>query len=188
MGAFRYLAGQGRLAPKPRRRFAGLARSIVCLALFSNPAAADQFRTAERAFAAGSYITAAEIFTNLASRGDARAQTYLGYMFAKGVGVPQNFLIAAGWYRCASQQGVPKAQYELGLMYDKGLGVPQDYIIAYALLNLAVAGAGHPERDRWVFIRDAIASKLSLVERLKAQEMAFEAPPSGPCLPIETGH
>jgi uncharacterized protein len=75
----------------------------------------------------------------------------------------------------------------LGLMYDKGQGVPQDYVVAYALLNLAVAGAG-PERQRWVLIRDAVASKLSLIERNRAQQLAFESPPGGPCLPISTGY
>jgi hypothetical protein len=107
-------------------------------------------------------------------------------MFANGVGVPQNFMVAAGWYRCASQQGVPQAQYMLGLMYDKGQGVPQDYVIAYSLLDLAVAGAG-PERERWALIRDAIATKLSLIERIRAQQLAFTGPPAGECLPMVTG-
>jgi hypothetical protein len=147
---------------------------------------ADRFRAATRAFVTHNYATAAQIFTDLATRGDARAQTYLGYMFANGVGVPQNFMVAAGWYRCASQQGVPQAQYMLGLMYDKGQGVPQDYVIAYSLLDLAVAGAG-PERERWALIRDAIATKLSLAERIRGQQLAFTGPPAGECLPMVTG-
>jgi TPR repeat protein len=160
---------------------------LVCLAIFANPAVADGLRNGIRAFAAHDYITAARIFTDLAPLGDARAQTYLGYMFAHGKGVPQNYMVAAGWYRCASQQGVPAAQYMLGLMYDKGQGVPQDYVIAYALLDLAVAGAS-PEREHWARIRDAIASKLSLIERVRAQQLAFEGPPGGVCLPIVTGN
>ena len=161
--------------------------ALVCLAIFANPAAADRLRNGARAFAAHDYVTAARIFTDLAPLGDARAQTYLGYMFAHGKGVPQNYMVAAGWYRCASQQGVPAAQYMLGLMYDKGQGVPQDYVIAYALLDLAVAGAG-PEREHWAKIRDAVASKLSLIERVRAQQLAFEGPPGGGCLPIVTGY
>jgi uncharacterized protein len=175
-----------RAARKPRR-WRAMPGVLVCVAIFSNPAAADRLRNGTRAFAAHDYVTAARIFTDLAPLGDARAQTYLGYMFANGKGVPQNFMVAAGWYRCASQQGFPAAQYLLGLMYDKGQGVPQDYTIAYALLDLAVAGAG-PERDRWVRIRDAIASKLSLFERVRGQQLAFEGTPGGgTCLPIVTG-
>ncbi len=160
---------------------------LLCMAIFSSPAAADRLRNGTRAFAAHDYVAAARIFTELAPLGDARAQTYLGYMFANGKGVPQNFMVAAGWYRCASQQGFPTAQYLLGLMYDKGQGVPQDYTVAYALLNLAVAGAG-AERERWARIRDAVASKLSLFERIRGQQLAFEGPPGGgSCLPIVTG-
>jgi uncharacterized protein len=160
---------------------------ILCLAICSSAAVADSFQKAARAYAAQKYALASRLFTDLAARGDARAQTYLGYMYANGIGVPQNFMVAAGWYRCASQQGIARAQYMLGLMYDKGQGVPQDYVVAYSLLNLAVAGAG-PERARWVLIRDAVASKLSLIERNRAQQLAFEAPPGGPCLPIVTGY
>jgi uncharacterized protein len=179
---------RGREARKPRRwRLRAMPGVLVCLTIFANPATADGLRNGIRAFATHDYVTAARIFTDLAPLGDARAQTYLGYMFAYGKGVPQNYMVAAGWYRCASQQGFPPAQYMLGLMYDKGQGVPQDYVIAYALLNLAVAGAG-PEREHWVRIRDAVASKLSLIERVRAQQLAFEGPPGGGCLPIVTGY
>jgi hypothetical protein len=179
---------RGREARRPRRwRLRAMPGALVCLAIFANPAAADRSRNGIRAFEAHDYITAARIFTDLAPLGDARAQTYLGYMFANGKGVPQNYMVAAGWYRCASQQGFPAAQYMLGLMYDKGQGVPQDYVIAYALLDLAVAGAG-PEREHWARIRDAVASKLSLIERVRAQQLAFEGLLGGGCLPIVTGY
>jgi uncharacterized protein len=170
-----------------RGRFWALLGLIGYAAACTNSAWADDFGKASRAYAAREYALAARMFTDLAATGDARAQTYLGYMYETGTGVPQNFKVAAGWYRCASQQGAPQAQYMLGLMYDKGQGVPQDYVMAYALLDLAVAGAG-PERERWVLIRDAVASKLSLIERNRAQQLAFEAPPGGPCLPISTGN
>src|SRR3984893_480179 len=177
-----------RIARKPRRwRLRTMPGVLVCLAIFSHPAAADRLRNGLRAFAAHDYVTAARIFTDLAPLGDPRAQTYLGYMFAYGKGVPQNFMVAAGWYRCASQHGFPAAQYLLGLMYDKGQGVPQDYVVAYALLELAVAGAG-PEREHWARIRDAVASKLSLIELVRAQQLAFEGLLGGGCLPIATGY
>jgi TPR repeat protein len=170
----------------PRKHLARITALVLGTAVFAPPVAADALRSAMRAFAAHDYMHAARLFSELALRGDSRAQTQLGYMFANGLGVPQDFMVAAGWYRCASQQENPFAQYMLALMYDKGQGVPQDYVIAYALLNRAVAGAG-PERERWVLIRDAIASKLSLIERTRAQQLAFEGPPGGPCLPIVTG-
>jgi hypothetical protein len=196
MGTLTFAQGRGQFlssvrggeARKPRRwRLGALLGALVCVAIYSSPAAADRLRDGIRAFAAGDYLTAARIFTDLAPLGDAKAQTYLGYMFAHGQGVPQNFMVAAGWYRCASQQRYPAAQYMLGLMYDKGQGVPQNYVMAYALLDLAVAGAGR-EREQWARIRDAVASKLSLIERVRAQQLAFEGAPGGTCLPIVTGN
>ena len=85
------------------------------------------------------YVVAASIFLPLAERGNARAETYLGFMYAHGWGVPQNYEIAAHWYEDAARQGEAVAQYMLGLMFDKGQGVPQDYVAAYAWLSLAVA-------------------------------------------------
>ena len=174
-------------APMPSRRYPLTVFGVlICFALFANPALADRLRDEVHAYAAHDYGTAARIFTDLAPRGNLIAQTYLGYMYANGKGVPQDFVVSAGWYRCASQWGVPRAQYQLGLMYDKAQGVPQDYVMAYVLLNLAVAGAG-PEREPWSRIRDAVASKLSLAQRTEAQQMAFAGVPNVPCLPIVTG-
>ena len=192
------------LAPEFAQRCGALVRSVcgglkscrwpllAALCLFApvapfKAAAADRFRAGTAAAAAHDYVRAAQIFLDLAALGDARAQAYLGFMYAHGQGVPQNFIVAAGWYRCASYQGFPNAQYMLGLMYDKGQGVPQDYVIAYSLLNLAVAGAG-PERSQWARIRDAVASKLTLLERTQAQQLAFAGPPPQSCLPIYTGY
>jgi hypothetical protein len=149
--------------------------------------AGDSLSRGIAAAAAHNYVRAAEIFLPLATAGDARAQSFLGFMYARGQGVPQNFIVSAGWYRCASDQGLANAQYMLGLMYDRGQGVPQDYVQAYVWLNLAVAGAG-PEREQWVRIRDAVLSKLTLLERQTAQTLAFTAPPVRPCLPIRFGY
>lgn len=169
-----------------KRHFLAVSGMMICAALFANYARADPLRAGVRAFAAQDYVKAAQIFTKLAARRDPMAQTYLGYMYANGKGVPQDYVVAAGWYRCASQQGVARAQYQLGLMYDKAQGVPQDYVMAYALLNLAVAKAG-PEREPWTRIRDAVASKLSLAQISIAQQMSFAGVPEVGCLPMPTG-
>jgi uncharacterized protein len=126
------------------------------------------------------YATALTIFIPLAERGDPVAQTYLGQMYAKGYGVPQNYILAAGWLHAASEQGSSLAQYWLGLMYDKGQGVPQDYVLAYKWLDLAAAAARGRERDDWVRIRDAVGMKLSLKELTKAQALAAEWRPLHP--------
>ena len=162
--------------------------AIMLLLAAPLPALADSsLRQGMAAAAAHNYVRAAEIFLPLATAGDPRAQSFLGYLYEHGQGVPQNYVVAAGWYRCASDQGLANAQFQLGLMYDRGIGVPQDYVQAYVWLNLAVAAAGR-ERDQWIRIRDAVMSKLTLMERQTAQTLAFTAPPVRPCLPIRFGY
>jgi TPR repeat protein len=158
------------------------ARTILGVALLAlvaiAPAAAGTFQNGMAALARDDYVSAGRAFWPLAQAGDARAQAILGYMFANGRGVPQNYIEAAGWYRRASEQGNPTAQYMLGLMYDKGQGVPQDYVEAYKWLDLAVGRASGRARQDWVRIRDAVASKLSLVQLTEGQRRALEWRPA----------
>jgi hypothetical protein len=126
-----------------------------------------------RAFKRHDYTRAARLLTPLASRGDAEAQVRLGFMYAQGYGVPQSYVEAAYWYRRAAEQGNATAQYWLGLMYDKGHGVPADVIEAFKWLNLAIArAASRRERDSWLPIRDALASKMDYFQITKGQRLA----------------
>jgi TPR repeat protein len=62
----------------------------------------------------------------LAERGVIWAPYELGYFYATGEIVPQDYAEAARWYRKASDQGMAAAQYELGYFYATGRGVPLD--------------------------------------------------------------
>ena len=79
------------------------------------------------AYGKGDYPVALKEFKPLAAKGNALAQSTLGYMYANGQGVPQDYKKALGWYRKAAAQGDADAQTSLGVMYSKGQGVPQDY-------------------------------------------------------------
>ena len=61
-----------------------------------------------------------------AKQGNAEAQCCLGDFYSSGLGVLQNDLMAAHWYRLAAQQGNPTALYKLGQVYEQGRGVSQD--------------------------------------------------------------
>lgn len=175
----------GRRSPRGRIGLrAGLA--LVLLLTAARPLdAADRLRDGSAAYEAHDYATAAKILLGLAWQGDPKAQTLVGQMHEKGYGLPQNFMAAAAWYRCAAGQAFPPAAYALGLLYDKGLGVPQDYVIAYAWLDFAVSAINEGrERYYWTTIRDAISSKLSLVDKLRAQEMALAGPEPNVCVPF----
>ena len=153
---------------------------LLLSAAAAPPARADSFAAGSRAYAAHNYVLSSEIFARLAEQGDARAQTYLGVMYLRGQGVPQNFDAAVFWLHLASETGVPEAQYFLGLMYDKGQGVAQDFVVAHAWLNLAVAHAEPRLRSRWVLIRNAVASKMTEAQLAQARLLAYTWRPEPP--------
>jgi uncharacterized protein len=160
---------------EPRAMWKRVGLSALLFALVAvHPAAAGPVQAGIAAYNAQDYQTAARLLLPLAQHGNPQAQTYVGFMFQNGRGLPQNYVAAADWYRRASEQGIPVAQFNLGLMYDKGHGVPQDYVLAYKWLNVATARATPAEREYWVRIRDAIATKLSLIQRTAAQDLASE--------------
>jgi uncharacterized protein len=105
--------------------------------------------------------------------GNARALARLGFRYENGFGVPQNYVAAADLYRRGAEQGDAFAQSRLGLSYDHGHGVPQDYILAYKWLNLAAARAPRRQRDFYLRLRDAVASKMSLAQVMEGQRLAL---------------
>ena len=98
-----------------------------------------------------------------ADQGNASAQSYLGFMYETGEGVPKNEAKAVKWYRLAADQGDTVAQTNLGLMYADGRGVLEDdreavkwfrlaadQGVATAQFNLGLMyanGEGVPEND-----------------------------------------
>lgn len=73
-----------------------------------------------------------------AERGDAEAQSTLGWRYAEGAGVLQDFKEAVKWLRQAAEQGNAPAQTNIGALYYLGQGVPQDYKAAVKWYRLAV--------------------------------------------------
>ena len=60
------------------------------------------------AFQQGDYATALAKWKPLADQGNAKAQLYLGTMYDKGQGVPQDYAEAVKWYRKAADQEMPR--------------------------------------------------------------------------------
>ncbi len=141
-------------------------------------AKAASLRQGMSAFSRQDYVSASRILIPLAERGDAAAQSYLGFMFETGRGVPQNYTEAAMWYRRAAEQGDSLAQYSLGLLYDKGFGVPRDVIEASKWLNLSTAASPLPAREARARIRDAVTTKMTRGELAQARLRALEWAPS----------
>lgn len=72
------------------------------------------------------YRTSLKIWLPQAQAGNPEAQTYLGEMYEKGLGLTADYGAAAQWYRKAAEQGFGPAQINLGYLYEQGLGVPKD--------------------------------------------------------------
>jgi TPR repeat protein len=151
-----------------------LALVVLCLAA---SAKADALSAAEHAFARRDYARAAPVLLVAAERGLPVAQTYIGYMYQNGLGVPRDYVAAASWLNQAAEQDEPTAQFLLGLLFDNGYGVPQDWVQAEVWLNLAASQASANERDYWARIRDAVAQKLTLDQLAEARQRAFDWAP-----------
>ena len=99
--------------------------------------------------------SALKVWLPQAEAGDKAAQTYVGELYEKGIGVPPNFAIAAAWYRRAAEQGDSRAQINLGHIYEKGLGVTPNpgealkwYRLATGLKDDIALDAGTVEAKR----------------------------------------
>ena len=168
-------------SPGGGRRAGAVGGLAFCLALtvlgLAASAKADALSAAERAFGRQDYARAAPVLLAAAERGVPVAQTYIGYMYQNGFGVPRDYVVAAIWLNQAAQQNEPTAQFLLGLLFDKGYGVPQDWVQAEVWLNLAASQASAHERDYWARIRDAVAEKLTLDQLAEARQRAFDWAP-----------
>ena len=151
------------------RRFAAALGGLLALCCASS-AKADAGSAGMRAFARHDYVHAASLLLVEAERGSPVAQTYLGYMYQYGLGVPQDYVLATSWLHQAAEQGEPTGQFLLGLLFDKGYGVPQDWVEAEVWLNLAAAHAGTWQQDYFARVRDAVAQKLTLNQLAEAQQ------------------
>jgi TPR repeat protein len=107
-------------------RRAMLAASFVLLAL-SGFSAAGPLEGADAAYKRGNYATALQLFRPLAEKGNASAQSALGFMYEYAQGVPQDYIAAEKWHRLAAEQGNALSQTRLGFIYQFGNGVPQNY-------------------------------------------------------------
>ena len=67
--------------------------------------AQTDFDSIKATIESGDYKTALEQLVPLAEAGNAKSQNYLGNMYAKGLGVKQDYSEALKWYQKAAEQG-----------------------------------------------------------------------------------
>lgn len=146
------------------------ASMLIANLLATAPAAA--LDAAQRAYARGHYTESAVLFLREAQRGRPIAQTFIGYQYQNGWGVPKSYEEAANWFQRAAEQGEPTAQFYLALLYDRGQGVVEDPIEAAKWIDLAAAHAPRNRREYWRNMRDSVDSKLTFDELSEARRRA----------------
>ena len=105
------------------------------------------------------YGSALQTLLPKARVGDPVAQTYVGEIYEKGLGLAgPDYANAAEWYRKAANNDHAPAQISLGSLYERGLGVPNDKSEA---LNWYRRGSGLTQ------------DKLIFESALKAERAAF---------------
>lgn len=138
---------------------------------FLTPRRPTRTTVAECSIRGGEYVaydradlkSALRVWMQTAESGDAEAQTNVGEIYERGLGVPPNYEAAALWYQKAADKGYSRALFNLGTLYEQGLGVPQDRLKA---LNLYRAAWGVPE-DSIIFASAAEREQNALREQLE---------------------
>ena len=115
-----------------------------------------------------SYASALVYLRSAVARHYAPAQTLMGFMYAKGYGVPKNDAMARQWYKLAAQQGYARAQINLGNMYAKRHGVSDDVIRAYA----CYASATSHSQAGTVSYRDADSRMIRLRDKMTPVQLS----------------
>jgi TPR repeat protein len=91
-----------------------------------------------------------------ALRGDAASQNTLGVMYARGIGVPVNYVRASYWFSKASDQRYGAALYHLGELYKKGPdGVRQDLSKANDYFTAAALAGFRPSTNQMFELLDS---------------------------------
>lgn len=115
---------------------------VVLLAGVRLNANAD-FDEGVAAYERGDYATALREWRPLAEQGHANARFKLGLMYTKRQGMPQDYEVAAQWYRRVGEQDV-NVQCMLGFFYQMGINLQRDYKTAVQWYRRA-AERGHYE-------------------------------------------
>ena len=134
--------------------------------------AKDQNRATElyqKAASLGGYVATKLIESlDLAQKGDAGAQYWVGFHWIGGFGFVEDVDEGLRWYHKAAAQGHAHTINALGEMYKDGWKVSQDYVLAHAWYNIG-ASLGDEKSKRE---RDSLARRMTPSQIAEAQTMA----------------
>lgn len=87
----------------------------------------DEGCCCQKIYGNGKYERIFPVWSKPAEHELADTEFNLGFMYANGIGVQQDYVEAVKWYRKSAEQGNAYAQYNLGLSYWIGQGIERDY-------------------------------------------------------------
>lgn len=102
--------------------------------------------------------------------GHTGAMILLGKLYRNGVGITQNYELAARWIAAAAEAGDAEGMVEYGRLHRSGIGMTQDAVMAYVWFNRAAAALNM----EGVHERDSVAIKLTPEELKRAQALSLE--------------
>lgn len=109
----------------------------------------DANRRGDDAYDRKDYVEAMRWYRQSAAQGYALGEANIGFLYAKGYGVPQDFKEAVHWYLMAVEKGQREAQHNLALKYWTGEGVAKDPKQARYWMQKSAA-AGDPDAQKWL--------------------------------------
>jgi uncharacterized protein len=132
------------------------------------------------AYQRGLFLTAFLRATDRLERepNDLAAMTLLGELHAQGLGIPQDFVKAAEWYRLAARRGDANAAFALGSLFLEGRGVERDPDRARTYFEEA-AEKGHAPASYnlgLMLLNDGTTDSIERAARLLAHAAEAEIP------------
>lgn len=106
---------------------------IMVLIIAAAPALAQNNRKATEALINGDFETAFQESHPLAKQGNGLAQTTLGILYIRGLGIEKDFKKAIYWFKKAAlnkdiaRKAQARSEAMLGVIYQEGKGVAKDY-------------------------------------------------------------
>jgi TPR repeat protein len=116
------------------------------------------------------YPEAAKWLQKAADQDYVPAMNNLGFLYQRGLGVPQNPATALKWYRLGAEHEDPRAQANLGLMYENGSGIPVDPV--QACMWYLLSSEKHDEIGRHQLSDLNLHRALTTNQMAQAQQLA----------------
>jgi len=128
-----------------------------------------QFQLARSLHKAERVEEAVTYYQQAGLQGHPLAQKSLGFAYANGLGVTQDYTKAAQWHHMAADQGDSDAQQNLGYLYAGGRGVDQDFIQGHMWYNIAAAHSSPGAAGK----RDVLAGRMTNRQIAEAERRAI---------------